>query len=141
MSAFDAEYPFQLQQVVDHARRFVALLPSVEGAGVPERARVWLTGRVAEIETVVGALVADWRAGRLPEGAAVRAITSYLGAMHAGAEQHLGTGAEEACCQTDAASTLPQTPYGSEDPATAETLPGCPALGGSQGAARPSQER
>lgn len=126
MTLFEAEYPFQLQQVIDHARRFIALLPSADDAAQSERARVWLTGRAQEIETVLGALVADWGGGRLPERAAVVAIASYLSAMHAGAEQYLGTGAEEACCQGDAASTIPLTPYGAEDAATADTLPGCP---------------
>jgi hypothetical protein len=132
MSLFEAEYPYQLQQVIDHARRFLALLSGADVAQ-SERARVWLTGRAAEIETVLAGLVADWRAGRLPERAAVVAIASYLRAMHAGAEQHLGASAEEACCQSDAASTIPQTPYGGEDVATADTLPGCPgALAGSR---------
>lgn len=128
MSLFEAEYPFQLQQVIDHAQRFVALLSSacarVEVSN--ERARVWLTGRAQEIETVLEAFVADWRSGKLPELAAVAAISSYLGAMHVGAEQHLGTGSEAACCQGEAASTIPLTPYG-EDAAMADTFPGSPA--------------
>ncbi|MGH7296638.1 MAG: hypothetical protein ACRELB_16990 [Polyangiaceae bacterium] len=135
MNLFEAEYPFQLQQVIDHARRFIALLSSADAAPQSERSRVWLTGRAQEIEMVLGSLVGDWRGGRLPERAAARAIASYLNAMHMGAEQHLGTGSEDACCQGDAASTIPQTAYGGEDPATADTLPGCPgALGGSRGA-------
>jgi hypothetical protein len=134
MNIFEAEYPFQMQQVIDHARRFIALLSGADAAAQGERARVWLAGRGQEIETVVGAMVADWRSGRLPERAAVVAIASYLNAMHAGAELHLGTGAEEACCQSDAASTIPQTPYGGEDAGTADTLPGCPGALGSRGA-------
>jgi hypothetical protein len=124
MSVFEAEYPLQLQQVIDHARRFIALLASAGAMGL--RGRVWLTGRTEEIETVLGALVADWRDGSLPEMAAVAAISSYLRAMHAGAEQHVGTGAEATCCQTEAASTMPQTRYGEDAEATADTLPGCP---------------
>jgi hypothetical protein len=141
MDIFEAGYPFLLQQVIDHARRFVLLLPSADASTQSEPARVWLTGRATEIETVLAALVTDWRSGQLSERAAARAIASYLSAMHAAGEQHLGTGAEEACCEADAATTIPQTPFGgAREGATADTLPGCPgAFSGVHGAARSSQ--
>jgi hypothetical protein len=126
MSLFDAEYPFRLQQVIDRARRFVALLSSAD-APQSERGRVWLTGRVEEIQTILAEQVGDWRGGRLPETAAVAAMSSYLGALHAGAEQHLGTAV---CCVSDAARTIPLTPYSGEDAATADTLPGYPGRAG-----------
>jgi hypothetical protein len=126
MNPFDAEYPRRLQQVIDHARRFVALLSSAD-APQSERGRVWLTGRVEEIQTIFAELVGDWRGGRLPETAAVAAMSSYLGALHEGAEQHLGTAV---CCVSDRATMIPLTPYGGEDAATADTLPGYPGLPG-----------
>jgi hypothetical protein len=128
MGIFAAQYPFQLQQVIDHAERFVALLSSARahGQALNDVGRVWLTGRIEEIETVVGTLVADWQGGQLPERAVVVAVSSYLGAMHAGAARYLGMGAETACCRTDVANTIPLTPY-VEDAGTADTLPGSPA--------------
>ena len=128
MGIFEAQYPFQLQQVIDHAERFVALVSSASahGQGLNDVGRAWLTGRTEELETVIGMFVADWRSGQLPERATVVAVSSYLGAMHAGAERYLGMGAETACCRTDVANTIPLTPY-SEDPGTADTLPGSPA--------------
>ena len=128
MRIFDAQYPFQLQQVIDHGERFVALLTSANahGQGLNDVGRAWLTGRIEEVETVLETFVADWRSGQLPERAAVVAVSSYLGAMHAGAERHLGIGAEAACCKTDVANTIPLTPY-AEDAGTADTLPGSPS--------------
>jgi hypothetical protein len=128
MGIFGPQYPFRLQQVIDHAERFVALLANARARGEPadDQARAWLLGRVEEIETVLGALLADWRGGRLSESAAVAAVSSYLGALHAAAQRHVGTGEEAACCQGDVATTIPLTAY-CEDPATADTLPGSPA--------------
>jgi hypothetical protein len=128
MGIFEAQYPFQLQQVIDHAERFVALVSSASahGQGLNDVGRAWLTGRTEELETVIGMFVADWQSGQLPERAAVVAVSSDLGAMHAGAERYLGMGAEAVCCRTDVANTIPLTPYG-EDPGTADTLPGSPA--------------
>ncbi|HEY1698009.1 MAG TPA: hypothetical protein VGG39_37875 [Polyangiaceae bacterium] len=128
MAIFGPQYPFRLQQVIDHAERFVALLTSMRVRGEPsgDVARAWLTGRVEEIESVLGTLVADWRGGRLSESSAVAAVSSYLGAMHAAAERQLGTEAEAECCRSDVANTIPLTAYG-DDGATADTLPGSPA--------------
>ncbi|MGH7298575.1 MAG: hypothetical protein ACRELB_26785 [Polyangiaceae bacterium] len=128
MAIFGPQYPFRLQQVIDHAERFVALLTSMRVRGEPsgDIARAWLTGRVEETESVLGTLVADWRGGRLSESAAVAAASSYLGAMHAAAERHLGTAAEAECCRSDVANTIPLTAYG-DDAAAADTLPGSPA--------------
>jgi hypothetical protein len=128
MALFGPQYPFRLQQVIDHAERFVALLMSATARGQPasDLARSWLTGRVEEIESVLGRLVADWQAGRLTESAAVASASSYLAAMHAAAERHLGAGAEAECCQADIANTIPLTAYG-DDGAGADTLPGSPA--------------
>jgi hypothetical protein len=127
MGIFDAQYPFQLQQVIDHAERFVALLSSAnaQAQAFNEVGRAWLTGRTEEVETVLEALVADWQRGQLPERAAVVAVSSYLGAMHAGAARYLGMGPEAPCCRIDVANTIPLTPY--EDAGAADTLPGSPA--------------
>jgi len=128
MGIFDAQYPFQLQQVIDHAERFVALLSSAsaQAPAFNEVGRAWLTGRIEEVETVLDALVTDWRSGQLTERAAIVAISSYLAAMHAGAARYLGMGPEAPCCRSDVANTIPLTPYG-EDAGAADTLPGSPA--------------
>ena len=128
MTIFEAQYPFQLQQVIDHGERFIALLTSAKAhdQGLNDVGRAWLTGRIEEIETVLGMFVADWRSCRLSERSAVVAVSSYLVAMHAGAERYLGMGAEAACCKTDVANTIPLTPY-AEDAGTADTLPGSPS--------------
>jgi hypothetical protein len=93
MGIFQAQYPSQLQQVMDHAERFAALLATANSRSHvwDDAAQAWLTSRFDEIEAVVGALVADWQAGQLSERAAVVAISSYLRAMHAGADRRLGT--------------------------------------------------
>jgi hypothetical protein len=128
MEIFEAQYPCPLQQVIDHAERFIALLSSTSAHGQALNAvgPAWLTGRIEELETMIGTFVADWRRGRLPEQAAVIAISSYLAAMHAGAERHLGIGPEAACCIPNVANKIPATPY-AEDLGTADTLPGSPA--------------
>ena len=128
MDIFEEQYPLPLQQVIDHAERFIALLASPNDRGQASRGagHPWLTGRIEELETVIGMFVADWRRGRLPEPAAVVAISSYLAAMHAGAQRHLGMSAEAACCRADVAHTIQVMPY-AEDLGTADTLSGFPA--------------
>jgi hypothetical protein len=128
MNVFEEQYPFPLQQVIDHAERFIALLssPNDHGRDLNGAGRAWVTGRIEELETVIGTFVGDWRRGELPDQAAVVAISSYLEAMHAGAERYLGMGAEAACCRADEPNTIPAMPY-AEDLGTADTLPGSPA--------------
>ncbi|MGH7298579.1 MAG: hypothetical protein ACRELB_26805, partial [Polyangiaceae bacterium] len=67
MGIFGPYYPPLLQLAMSHAERFAAVLSSVEVRQRPpgETAQAWLTGRTEEIETVIGCLVEDWKAGRL----------------------------------------------------------------------------
>jgi hypothetical protein len=108
-----AHYPLALQQAVDHAERFAALLATVEVRHRPadRAARAWLTGRSEELEMVIAAIVADWIAGRLTADGTTSAVLSYLRAVHAGAERYLRLGPMPACCLGDIAATHPYTPY------------------------------
>jgi hypothetical protein len=113
MSVFGPQYPPELQAMVNHAERFAALLTEQEIRRLPsdEDGRAWVTGRGEEVEMAVGFIVADWRAGQLTDGGAASAVSSYLRAMHAEAEQHLSLGLVPECCVGDAAVTAPHTPY------------------------------
>jgi hypothetical protein len=108
MGVFGPYYPPLLQLAVSHAERFAAMLAEIEVYEQPteEMARAWLTGRTEEIEMVVGCVVEDWKAGRLPVEAAERAVSSYLRAMHAGAQRHLELDTVPECCLGDVASTI-----------------------------------
>jgi hypothetical protein len=107
-----AGYPLALKQAVDHAERLATILSTVEVRHRPDdrAARAWLTGRSEELEMVIEAIVGDWIAGRLTADGATSAVTSYLRAMHAGAERHLRLGPMPACCLDDIAATQPYSP-------------------------------
>ncbi len=78
---------------MSHAERFAALLAEIEVYERPgeETARAWR------------------KAGRLSEEAAERAVSSYLRAMHAGAQNHLDLDTVPECCLGDVASTVSES--------------------------------
>jgi hypothetical protein len=108
MSVFGPLYPPALQAAVSHAERFSHLLGEAEALHAPTDAlgRAWLLGRTEEIETVLGCIVEDWKAGRLTPDGAASAVTAYLTALHVGAQRTLGLRRVAPCCEDGDAITL-----------------------------------
>jgi hypothetical protein len=139
MGIFGPHYPPPLQQAVNHAERFAEYVSNVEARQRPsdERAKAWLIGRAEELETVITCIVGDWQHARLSLEAAAHAISSYVRAMHEGAEAYLGIGTEFDYCSADVSVTAPITPYQQEaetvyvdprEPRTSDTLVDASAL-------------
>jgi RNA polymerase sigma factor for flagellar operon FliA len=102
MGALREKYPEELSAVISHARRLSKLLEQLEAR--PSRGR-WFVGRSGELRTLVGSVVADWKAGGLDTQQTTESIRSFVDSLHRDAARRLRSAAAFACCRADEAIT------------------------------------
>jgi len=102
MGVFAQKYPEELRAVIRHARRLSKLLEELEARPVTSR---WFVGRAGELRTLVGSVVADWKAGLRDSQQTNESIRSFVDSLHKGAARRLRSTAAFACCLADEAIT------------------------------------
>ena len=98
MGALREKYPEELSAVIRHARRLSKLLEQLEAR--PSRGR-WFVGRSGELRTLVGSVVADWKAGRQDTQQTTESIRSFVDHLHRDAARRLRSATAFACCRAD----------------------------------------
>jgi RNA polymerase sigma factor for flagellar operon FliA len=100
--AMGKEYPGELGKAIGHAKRFAKVLAKLEAQA---EGRPWITGRAAELRTVVSCAVQDWRSGARSEAGACESIVSYVEELHRGASRKLRCSHALDCCNRNDAVT------------------------------------
>lgn len=95
MGVFDGEYPRDLGEVIEHAKRLMKVLAKIERV----RSDAWFLGRAGELRGVVSLALADWRSGASDVEATGKAIVSYVDIIHRGASKKLRCGFALDCCE------------------------------------------
>lgn len=106
MNTVGMGFPEPPQSVVNHAERFSIALGLAETdqsrAAAPHGlalSETWLVGRAGEVESLVGDVVHEWRAGLLTAKGAAAVIEFYLRAAHRGMRDSAGLG-NPTCCSS-----------------------------------------
>ena len=115
MNTVGLGFPEPLQSVVNHAERFSIALGLAEtdqsrtAATAPHGlalSETWLVGRAGEVESLVGDVVHEWRAGLLTAKGAAAVIEFYLRAAHRGMRDSAGLGNPTCCSSAHECATM-----------------------------------
>jgi hypothetical protein len=92
----DREPPF-LTEALSHAIRISEVLARLPSSTRRRPGQRWLVGRTTEVRCLTGAVMDDWRHGRVTDVEATQSINAYIQLLHRGLALHFGELAPSCC--------------------------------------------